>query len=148
MKISQLPPSALAQFIHLQPISVHGVAAVHRGGAPIDRGMALVFDFDESGCPPDGDRPLLRVSPSLIVSQQAVEEAAKADRLLHNALRAAGTLAHTSRGAAMIFLLVRMAAAARAIPAGAAGAGTAPTTVRDGWCEYVPTPHPTPGVVC
>lgn len=143
MKIPQLPPSALVRFIHLQPISLHGVAAVHRGGTPIDRGMALVFDFGESGCPLEGNHLLLRVSSSLIVSQQTVEEAAKADRLLHDALRSAGTLAHTPRGAAMVFLLVRTAAAAGAIPTAAA-----PTTVRDGWCEYVPVPPLHAAVAC
>jgi hypothetical protein len=120
MQIPALPTTSLPQFLHFQPITLNGVAVKHLGGHPIDRGIAIF-----SNPPHAADSPLLRVSPSLILSQASIEAASKSDRHLHDALAAAGPLAYTPRGACIIFLLLRMSTAAGLLAGGE----------RDAWCE-------------
>lgn len=120
MKIPQLPSSALPQYIHFQPITLNGLSPTHLGGSPIDLGISLLYASAEHS----PEHPLLRVSPSQILSRSTIEAFSKSDRHLHDVLQATGQLAHTPRGAAMIFLLLRMGTAAGVL------AGE-----HDGWCE-------------
>ncbi|KAI5853974.1 hypothetical protein BZA05DRAFT_275867 [Tricharina praecox] len=120
MHIPPLPISSLPQFLHFHSIALNGISPVHLGGAPIDLGVALTFTSAH-----DPTKPLLRVSPTLVLSHATIEAASKSDRHLHDALSAAGALAHNPRIAAMIFLLLRMSTAAGLV------AGE-----RDAWCEY------------
>ncbi|KAF8251057.1 SET domain-containing protein [Wilcoxina mikolae CBS 423.85] len=122
MKIPQLPPSALPQYIHFQPITLNGLSPTHLGGSPIDLGISLIYTSSEH----TPENPLLRVSPSQILSRSTIEAFSKSDRHLHDVLQVAGPLAHTPRGAIMAFLLLRMGTAAGVV------AGE-----RDGWSEYI-----------
>ncbi|KAA8902599.1 hypothetical protein FN846DRAFT_84883 [Sphaerosporella brunnea] len=122
MHIPALPTTSLPQFLHFQPVTLNGVSAKHLGGDPIDLGIALLFSP-----PHTADAPLLRISPSLILSQANIEAASKSDRHLRDALAAAGSLAYTPRGACIIFLLLRMSTAAGLLAGGE----------RDAWCEYI-----------
>jgi hypothetical protein len=121
MQIPALPTTSLPQFLHFQPITLNGVSVKHLGGDPIDLGIALLSNPPHS----PADSPLLRVSPSLILSQASVEATSKSDRHLHDALTAAGPLAYKPRGACIIFLLLRMSTAAGLLVGGE----------RDAWCE-------------
>ncbi|KAF8545520.1 hypothetical protein BDD12DRAFT_721716 [Trichophaea hybrida] len=122
MKIPQLPSPALPQYIHFQPITLNGLSPMHLGGSPIDLGISLIYTSAEHA----PEHPLLRVSPSQILSRSTIEAFSKSDRHLHDLLQTTGPLAHTPRGATMIFLLQRMGTAAGVV------AGE-----RDGWSQYI-----------
>lgn len=110
MHYEPLPPSALTPFARFNNIDLNGVEATHIGGEPLDAGIGLKYSASSH----DPSRPLVTIDRDLILCAKTVEEHAKTDVRLAEALAAVGGFAHTPRGAIMVFLIVYMSAAAGA----------------------------------
>ncbi|PWW78273.1 SET domain-containing protein, partial [Tuber magnatum] len=108
MQYETLPTSSLAPFIRLNNISLNGVEAARIGGEPIDAGVGI----KHTPATYDPSHPFLKIGGELVVCAKTVEEHAKADVHLAEALTAAGELTSTPRGAVMVFLVVSMSTAA------------------------------------
>ncbi|KAI9845142.1 MAG: hypothetical protein M1837_005027 [Sclerophora amabilis] len=89
----------------MNDVKLNGVKFAFSGDSEQARGFAAVAERDLSWI--DGE-PLMIIPRDLILSSQAVEEHAKSDQNLREVLAAVGDLAHSARGAILIFLLVQI----------------------------------------
>ncbi|CUS14122.1 unnamed protein product [Tuber aestivum] len=108
MQCETLPTSSLAPFIRLNNISLNGIETARIGGQPIDAGIGI----KHTPTTYDPSRPFLKIGADLVVCAKTVEEYAKADVHLAEALAAAGEFTLAPRGAIMVFLVVSMSTAA------------------------------------
>ncbi|KAL5365279.1 hypothetical protein BJX96DRAFT_179694 [Aspergillus floccosus] len=133
MKRDYLPVESLLTWAKLNNITVKGVTFKKVQSDGIDKGSAIVAtEKSLGGSSADATSDyLIRVPSDMVLSQQLVENHAKADRHLREVMEAAGELGRTARGAILIFLIMQLTHSSKEF------LGKPKIGVSHPWAEYI-----------
>ncbi|KAL4895845.1 SET domain protein [Aspergillus ambiguus] len=137
MKRDNLPIESLSLWTKLNNISVDGVAFKKvQGGDGIEKGSAIIATADIPKASSTSDSAdlgaLIKVPADMVLSQQLVENHAKADQYLRDVLEAVGDFGRTARGAILIFLILQFTHSCDELPKSQHNVG-----VSHPWAEYL-----------